>query len=141
MSNKYPNDLIDISEIPYGTILRDWYDDGVRVVIVRANISMNVYLGVPSGHPLAGHSYDLLSLACHGGLTFSREGDDEYLPKGYYWYGYDYAHAGDYCWYPSGSPDFMENEKKWSLGEIVNDTHTSIYDFKKFVRLAEEIRI
>lgn len=35
------------------------------------------------------------ALRCHGGLTFGDEGDDEYRPKGWWWFGFDCAHSGD----------------------------------------------
>lgn len=138
---KYLDSLVDISKIPKGTILRDWHDGGVRIVVLRSTFSMNVYLGVPTDHPLAGFGYDDIPLDCHGGLTFSSEGTDKILPKGYYWYGYDYAHSGDYAWYDSGTSDFIgENDKKWSLKEIVDDAWSPIYEFKKLIKLAERIK-
>lgn len=137
---KYPDDLVDIKDIPVGTKLRDWYEEGVRIIVLRANHSMNVYLGIPSVHPLAGHDYDDLPIDCHGGLTFAAEGDDTFLPKGFYWYGYDYAHAGDYAWYSGGTPDFMDNDHKWSLKEIVDDVWHPAYEFKKLMRLTENIK-
>jgi hypothetical protein len=124
LEKEFPDDLVDITAIPRSTILRD----------------MNVYMGVPADHPLAGHDYDSLPVDCHGGLTFADAGDGKYMPKGYYWYGYDYSHFGDYAWYEGGTPDFMENDKKWSLGEIVKDAWEPIYEFKKFVKLAENIK-
>lgn len=140
MIKQYPDDLVDISEIKPGTVLRDWFDEGVRVVVMRGQFSMNVYLGVPEDHPLAGHDYDSLPLDCHGGLTFASVGDGKYLPKGFYWYGYDYAHLNDYVWYSSGTPSFMENNHKWSLKEIVDDSWSPVYDFKKLMRLTERVR-
>jgi hypothetical protein len=133
----YPDDLVDILPIERGTILRDWFEDGVRVVVLRANFSMNVYMGVPLGHPLVGHSYDDLPINCHGGLTFAAEGDSE-LPEGYYWYGYDYCHLGDYMWSPVDSGPLTLG-KKWSLGEIVKESWEPVYDFKKLVRLTEAV--
>lgn len=81
------------------------------------------YVGVPRDHPWYGFQYnqclqgckgepnsikpDLISWLCdhekpetllvevHGGLTFSGEGDGEYLPKGFWWFGFDCAHLGD----------------------------------------------
>lgn len=136
---KYPEDLVDISKIPRATILRDWFDEGLRIIVLRSIFSMNVYIGVPVDHPLAGHDYDSLPVACHGGLTYSAAGTGD-LPDGYWWYGYDYAHAGDYVWYDSGLPIFGGEDHKWSLREIVEDAWSAIYDMRKLVRLAEKIK-
>ena len=134
----YADDLWDISDIPKGTRLRDWFDEGVWVMIVRSNFSMNVYMGVPLHHPLAGFNYDDLTVECHGGLTYAAKGDGDYLPEGYYWYGYDYSHAGDACFYRDGL-DAFTGDKKWALREIQDDAWNAVYDFKKQMRFAEKI--
>ena len=141
---KYKDNLWDISEIKVGTILRDWFDEGVRIVIMRGPASMNVYLGVPKDHPLAGFDYDSIPLNCHGGLTFSQEGD-KFLPKNYWWYGYDYAHAGDFTIFgKKGARDIQakfdhSDDEKWALGAIIEDSWEARYDFKKLKNLAEKI--
>lgn len=137
LSEKYPGSLFDITDIPMGTVLRDWYDEGVRVILMRSTSSINVYLGVSKDHPLTGFDYDSLPLECHGGLTFSSEGDDEYLPKGLWWYGYDYAHASDKVWYDKAITGLAG--RTWSIEEIEKDAWTTIYEFKKLVTLAERI--
>ena len=35
------------------------------------------------------------NISVHGELTYSREGDNEYLPGGYWWFGFDTMRAGD----------------------------------------------
>jgi len=59
------------------------------------------YLAVKRGHPCYGKFYDylpyedLFPVDVHGGLTFSQEGDGKEYPKGYWWLGFDCAHAYD----------------------------------------------
>lgn len=59
------------------------------------------YVAVSKGHPCYGKDYDhipyddLFSVQVHGGLTFSREGDGDRWPEGYWWIGFDCAHAWD----------------------------------------------
>ena len=59
------------------------------------------YVAVPKGHLCYGKDYDhipyddLFPVEVHGGLTFSREGDGDTWPKGYWWLGFDCAHAWD----------------------------------------------
>lgn len=133
-------DLVNMKE---GTKLKDWFDEGVRCLIIRAQFSLCAYVGVPIDHPLAGYHYDDIPISCHGGLTFADEGDDLYRPKGWYWYGWDYAHSGDYCFYYD-KPPLMENEyhlgeKKWGVKEVEQDMWSSVYDFKKIIKLVERV--
>ena len=59
------------------------------------------YVGIPSGHPCYGKHYDhlpyedLLIVEVHGGPTFSQAGNGKAWPAGYWWLGFDCAHAWD----------------------------------------------
>ena len=141
ITNKFSDDLWDISDIPFGTIVKDWFEEGVRVIILRSRFSLNVYLGVPSTHPLAGFDYDALPINCHGGLTYSKEGNSDPLPKDYYWYGYDYSHSGDYSFIEIKKGQMFKNrgDKQWTIKEIVDDAWDAIYEMKKLMVLAENI--
>jgi len=136
------NEWDELKHKAIGAILHDEFKDGVRFIVMRGPASLCAYLGVPSDHPLAGHNYDDLLVDCHGGLTFAGSGEN--WPTGWYWYGWDYAHAGDYCFYYDEPPlagNFDHSkEHKWLLAEVIQDSWSAIYDFKKLVRLAEVIR-
>lgn len=136
---KYANDLSDFTDIKPGTVLAEWFEGGVKAVILRGPAAMCAYLGVPSDHPLAGHGYDMVPLDCHGGLTFAGN-DIDAMPEGYYFYGWDYAHAGDKTNFGrdiSGA-DFP-GDKAWTLGEVKQEVRMAVYDFKHFIELAEAI--
>jgi len=126
-------------------IVLDWFEDGVRRLIYNVRGShFTQYLGVPKEHPLAGFNYDDIPLSCHGGLTFSSEGDGKLYPKGYWWYGWDYAHAGDYCC--TRLSEFNEklkglNDHDWTLEEVIADGQEVVDSFKKLMKLAESIKI
>lgn len=47
------------------------------------------YVALPKGHPLYGKHYDDLTIKCHGGLTYSKFEDNDWV------IGFDCAHAGD----------------------------------------------
>lgn len=132
-------ELVNMKE---GSILKDWFDEGVRCLIIRGPASICAYVGVQADHPLAGHNYDNIPVRCHYGLTFSGEGDGTYRPKGYYWYGWDYAHSGDYCFYYDSAPlkgfDHSD-DKKWGVKEVEDDMWSSVYDFKMLIRLVEAV--
>jgi hypothetical protein len=129
-----PDDFKEIGPLPVGTILRDWHDDGVRIIITRGPLHPCVYLGIPLDHPLAGHDYENLPIDCHGGLTFADKGDGKYRPKGYYWYGYDYGHCNDFMFCDHPSTQRLDG-KKWTVKEIVDDAWRATWDLKKLMRL------
>ena len=47
------------------------------------------YVALPKGHPLYGKHYDDLAIECHGGLTYSKFEDNDWV------IGFDCAHGGD----------------------------------------------
>ena len=54
------------------------------------------YVGVPLDSPLAGMDFADLPIRVNWGLTYGAEGEGGDLrPKGWYWFGFDCAHAGD----------------------------------------------
>jgi hypothetical protein len=137
---EYPDDFWDLNEVEKGTLLADWYEDGIRFVVL-AHFGFCAYLGVPVDHPLAGFGYDEMPLDCHGGLTFAYEGDGENRPKFFYFYGWDYSHAGDKTFSRTGlieSP--YKGDREWTLGEIKAEMKSASYDFKRLMKLAEVIK-
>ena len=124
-----------------GTILHDVFEDGVRFIVMRGPCSLCAYVGIPSEHPLAGLNYEDLPIRAHGGLTFGDEGDGEYRPKGFYWYGWDYGHCGDCAFYYDKEPNLISlGDKKWLVEDVIKDSWETIYDFRQLVRLAERIK-
>ena len=94
-------------------------ETGFRIIILSLGTHPCAYVGIPVNHPFAGWDCeDVGFIDCHGGITYSREGDGDYLPEGYWWYGWDYAHADDFVGYYKGE-SFMERiTKKWTTKEI-----------------------
>ena len=130
----------EISKDKAGTLYHDEIEEGVRFIVIRGPSHLCAYVGIPTTHPLAGFNYDLIPITCHGGLTFGGEGDDKYRPKGYFWYGWDYGHSGDYSfYYDKESWGCYANDKKWTVEEVVEDSWDAIYDFQRLVKLAEGI--
>jgi hypothetical protein len=90
---------------------RQWQDPatGLPCLIVRNGVgALCGYVGVAAGHPLYGKGYDeLLSVRCHGGLTFASRcspgpedraichipGDGE--SDDVWWFGFDACHWMD----------------------------------------------
>ena len=131
----------DIQEV--GRIVYDKFDEGLRFIIKRGPFSWCAYIGITKDHPLAGMGYDDISfIPAHGGLTFAGEGKEESsLSANYYWYGWDYAHAGDVTVYnkqykiPTAPED-----KDWTVDEVIKDSWETLSDFKQLVKLAEKIK-
>jgi len=139
-----------ISKAESGTVFLDRFEDGLRFLIMKGGSSLCAYAGIPITHPLAGFGYDDIPVEAHGGLTFSGEGGAKNSkgvatwPEGFWWYGWDYAHAGDYCDYYDKLSfgermNYRENETKWLVGMVDNDSWETLYGFKKLMTLAEKI--
>ena len=79
-----------------GNILRDEVVDGLRCLILQGPVSPCAYIGIPLDSTLADKDYNEIDLPVHGGLTFGKAGDGDRWPAGLYWYGWDYAHYGDF---------------------------------------------
>lgn len=130
----------DVNEV--GKIVYDIFDEGLRFIIMRGPYHWCGYIGIPIDHPLAGFSYeDILFISAHGGLTFADKGKNEW-PVNYYWYGWDYGHLGDYSHFNEKNFVFKleQDEKDWTLQEVIEDSQDTIYEFKKLMKLAEKIK-
>lgn len=108
-------------ERPTPTV-HDEQREGVRVLVLHTRgAHYCAYLGVPDGHPLAGFDYGAVPLSVHGGLTFAGGFEDR---KGWWFYGWDYAHLGD---------DDVKPER------VKEDALAAIYDFRQLAALCEEV--
>ncbi len=130
-----------------GHIAADYEENGVRVLIMRGASSLCAYIGIPEDHPLAGFKYDTLPIRCHGGLTFGQKGQGRRVtddgtergwPEGYYWYGWDYGHSGDYATYYDEMPS-LAGGHKWTVAEVKAETWSVTYYFEILMKLAEEL--
>jgi hypothetical protein len=124
-----------------GAIVHDVFDEKLRFIVMRGPVSWCAYVGIPDKHPLSGLCYDDLDgfVDAHGGLTFRGEGDEPYpWPKGYYWYGWDYAHFGDRCIY-HGMDDASTDEHDWTIDEVIEDSKSAIESFKNLMTLADKL--
>ena len=122
-----------------GKIYEDSMENGVRYLIMRGPSSINAYMGVPQNHPLWGFDYDSIPLDVHGGLTYASEGKGHW-PAGWWWYGWDYAHAGDdVFYYLDGKTPAILRGEQWTVEKIRGEIWNVTYDFSKLMRLAERI--
>ena len=83
------------------------------------------YVSVPKNHPFYGKCYWGIEdkIEVHGGLTF---GGELHGFNGL-WFGWDYAHAGDFTF-----PFAMTGDKRWSTQEIVDECLRAIEQFRSF---------
>jgi hypothetical protein len=65
----------------------------LRGLILQGPFCICAYLGVPQDHWIA--DMPSLEFDCHWGVTFNGDGGSSLRPAGWYWYGWDYGHAGD----------------------------------------------
>jgi hypothetical protein len=106
-----------------------WFDE-YFAMIMRGPVSVNAYVGVRPGHPLYGLDYNSLDVRCHGGLTYASEGTGEILPAGFWWFGWDYAHAGDKCFFDLDRP-LGFNQMEWDPDLIRGELPEVIASFRR----------
>ena len=129
---------------PQGKIYVDRFEDTVRVLIMRGPSSLCAYLGIPVDHPLAGNDYDSVPISCNGGLTFGRlggkgkSGAGDNWPAGYYWYGWDYAHCDDLCFYALEQENkYKLDSKPWTVKDVEGEIWQAVHDIKRLMTIAE----
>lgn len=102
-----------------------------RGLILRTPFCYCAYIGVPKDHWLA--DMQELQFECHWGVTFRGPGDGLVRPADWFWYGWDYGHAGDQIFLPLSLPpelaallpegiaEQLEQGKVWTVQEIELD--------------------
>ena len=113
----------DIYDYEIGQVAEDFlYSKNIRIVIKKSFSSWCAYIGVPNTSNVSGHDYDNIDVSCHGGLTFSSTNQGFKIPrslskdsKEWYWYGWDYAHAGDALSFNA------KIGHKWSIKEVKSE--------------------
>lgn len=103
-------------------------------VILNLGTHPTAYIGVPENSILANFDYEKMPLEVHGGLTYSKKGNDEFLKSGFYWYGWDYAHSGDYAGYYEESDD-----KRWTTKEIKDEVSDVSYQLSQIEGFADRL--
>ena len=127
----------EVNEV--GRTVYDVFDEGLRFIIKRGPFHWCGYVGIPKDHPLAGFGYDDISfVSAHGGLTFAREGGNNW-PENYYWYGWDYGHSGDYSHFEHRPDPKERGDKDWMIEEVIKDSWDTLYEFKQLMKFAEKI--
>jgi hypothetical protein len=124
----------ELSKKAVGTILHERHEGPLMGMVMCCNASLCAYVGFPLGHPIArAHiDYDHLPIRVHGGLTFGQPGDGKHYPLGFFWYGWDYAHAGDYAFYDLRYPQWDHSgDHKWLLHEVRQDLEEAMPQFKR----------
>lgn len=124
---------------PQGTILYDDFDGETRFIVVRGPAALCAYVGIPEGHPLAGLNEEKLDISCHGGLTFGKKGGRDPWSVGFWWYGWDYGHAGDEFMWTSdiegalakaGSRLPQWGGRRWLVKDVIEDAREARYQFR-----------
>jgi hypothetical protein len=129
----------DLVAMESGRKLVDRFDEGLRFIIMRGPCSLCAYIGVPADHPLADFSYEWLPVRANGGLTYAAKGDGKNFPAGWFFYGWDYAHCGDYCFHDEKYKDGPSKDKKWLVEDVESDSWSTLNDFHNLAKLAEGI--
>lgn len=154
----YPDSLVDISKIEPGTVLRELdfmidVNDGrdeitiFKMFILRGGAGITAYVGFgPKLKVLMGKKYieGIVDNVVHGGSTYNALGfrdrtNTDWLPYGYKWIGWDYAHCMD-ARYMYGVKEGMEALIK-KIKKDIKDTSIPLAERKRlkdFVSLHKE---
>lgn len=106
---------------------------GIYYLILDLGSHPTAYIGVEKGHKNYGKKYDDIDLDVHGGLTFGGryktiDFKDPFY-KTIYWYGWDYAHAGDYLGWDVITPSTRSRDKQWKYFEVLQHVMHAIKEF------------
>lgn len=120
----YQKDRITPGEI----LFEDTYKN-IDFVIVSYGTHPCAYIKIPESNKYYNIDYlkadELLNFPVNGGLTFY--GGLSKLNKDGRWYGWDYAHCGDYCGYEEAFlEDLRTGGKKWTTEEIYEEVKAAI---------------
>ena len=134
---------IDMVNDEAGKVYVDKTDGKIRYLVMRGPACLCGYIGIASDHPMAGKSYDDIDINVHGGLTYGTEGNGKQWPKWFYWYGWDYAHAGDYCFFYD-TVDFFpmlheRTDKKWLVSDVEAEIISVLPAFRALMSHYEDI--
>lgn len=113
--------------LPGYETLAEGKDGGYKWKVLSLGSHPCGYVSVPKNHPFYGKSYwDIEDkIEVHGGLTFSGK------LHGFegLWFGWDYAHAGDYTYMPIY---VSITDKRWTTQEVVDECLRVIEQFRSF---------
>jgi hypothetical protein len=117
------------AHFPLGHIAHEVHDPEtqLRGIVVRGPFSWCAYVGAPSDHFLS--ELEEIRFRCHYGWNYAAPGTGKPLTEGYFWWGWDYAHAGDMhlptASFPDDIQDFIDRHlkssrpaKDWTSDEV-----------------------
>ena len=119
-----------------GELLHQGFKDGYKILIINLGSHPCGYVGVPETHILNGVSYSTLNddeifWNCNGGFSYSDKGVNG-KSKRFWFFGWDYSHAGDY-YHPISHIErygASTSDKKWTTEEIYHEAVAVIEQLK-----------
>jgi hypothetical protein len=123
-------------------------ESGLRALVTRGGFSFCAYVGVQADHTLAG--LEDFEFDCHWGVNWSSWGDGDYLPTGWYWWGWDYGHAFDRVDFPGLPPEvqarldamwesFQMPQKDWTVEEVTQDALDVLVTLREQLAHSEQL--
>ncbi len=117
-------------------VLLDEVMNGHRVVILNLGTHPCSYIAIPKNSHLYGMDYDKIPVSCHGGWTY---GSDKLLSvpsRNCWWFGWDYAHAGDFSGYHNG---LNQDEHRWTIKELRDEAWIVSYKIMELRNFINEL--
>lgn len=103
--------------------------NGHEFVILNLGTHPCSYVKMPKLSVLNNFDYTkIVGVDCHGGLTFAGKLNN----RNGFWFGWDYAHSGDFNGYYLKEPEAtLLDDKKWTTEELISEMWSVTYDFKE----------
>ncbi len=124
----------DLAKLKQNTTVLKWEDGIFKCIIVRSFASLCAYIGIPAYHKINDIPNFEEGIECHWGITFNQLCDE--LGKGYMWYGWDYAHSGDYSFYDfdlNSNYPITYKRKKWVVNDVEAEVKEVVLQIKEII--------
>lgn len=122
----------ELIDAEVGTVLQHGEHAGIEYYIVRGPISVVAYIRIPEGSAYLDEDYDEFDLHVHGGLTYKGtkwwKGDVE-GSTGSLYFGWDYGHWRDACFYYDAQRDGMQ----WTDDLVLTEVLEACEEFARFI--------
>lgn len=128
-----------------GTVIETGVEKEMPYVILRGHYSLCAYIGVPEEDAISSIPQEQLQVDVHGGVTFSgpNPGLGEPIPR-VWWFGWDYAHAGDRVLLPPELDEDIEERQTPYFEMDLYNQHCHLWTVeevrKEVQRIAKELQ-
>lgn len=129
----------ELVEAEVGTVLQHGTHCGVEYYIVRGPVCVLAYIRIPEGSSYLEGGYCEYDIDVHGGLTYKGtkwwKGDVE-GSTGSLYFGWDYGHYGDRCFFDKTL--FSYTDMEWTDDLVLPEVLEACEHFARLIELEKE---